>query len=203
MTAQGKSQSIPFGSYDEKNLGIIPLVFGIIAALGVLVIKFVGPRPFLGIENPSGTYGNMFLLGLGGGIILFVVGMIVMAIPSLRKEKEYGEPLEEFEEEEIEEEFVEEEVELGICPTCGAEIPIDSTKCPECGELLEPYGEEEEFYVEEEVEEEEETIEEIVEETIECPICGAELSSDTKTCPECGEPLGEEEEEEEDMFSDL
>ena len=202
MTAQGKSQSMPFGSYDEKSLGIIPLVFGILAVLGVLVIKFVGPRTFLGIENPAGTYGNMFMLGLGAGIILFIIGIIVMAIPSLRKEKEYGEPLEEFEEEEIEDEFVEEEVELGICPTCGAEIPIDSTKCPECGELLEPYGEEE-GYVEEEVEEEEEIIEETVEETIECPICGAELPADSKSCPECGEPLAEEEKEEEDMFSDL
>jgi len=102
-------------------------------------------------------------------------------------------------EEEVEEEAIEEE---GVCPTCGAIIPIDADRCPECGEELEPPEEE---LVEEEIETEaalddlEKALEEVEDETeavvFVCPICDAELEEDVDECPECGTVFVEEEEE--------
>ncbi len=156
---------------------------GILIVLAILVIKLTAEGPtdeFMGITNPEGVYGEYFLSGIAIGIIVMIIGGAMGA----RKKK----PVEE-EEIDLEEEL--EEAEEGICPTCGAVIPIDSDECPECGEELEP--------PEEEIFEEEEEEEELVEQ--ECPICGAEVSGDADECPECGEPLGEEEEE--DIFEDL
>ncbi|MFW6040980.1 MAG: double zinc ribbon domain-containing protein [Thermoplasmatota archaeon] len=178
-----------FTSDGQTNLAMIPLILGILAILGTLIVKVVGPRPVIGIENPPGTYGGYFLAGVGVGIVLAVIGMVMIALSSLGKEKKISELEEEFdytsdvvfeEEEEIEEE--------GLCPTCGAVIPISSTECPECGEELEPYEEDEME----------------VKEVIVCPICGAEVEEDDEECPECGEPLAvEKKEKEDDIFSDI
>jgi len=162
---------------DEKGASIEMgiAVLGLLIVIGVLVIKFVridAFDPFLGIPNPRGEFGEYFLTGIGIGIIVMLIGGAL----SMKKKKEPAEKLEKDLEKELEE--LEEEIEEeGICPTCGAVIPIDADECPECGEELEP-PEEEEFEV-----------------TPNCPICGAEVSSDADECPECGEPLGEESEE--------
>ncbi|MBS3781784.1 MAG: zinc-ribbon domain-containing protein, partial [Candidatus Thermoplasmatota archaeon] len=114
----------------------------------------------------------------------------------------------------IGEEIEEEEV----CPSCGSVIPKDVEVCPECGEelkLYEGFEEEEEVGVEELEEEEavgvEEELEELEEEvevgeeipppptekeTLECPVCGAELKEGATECPECGEEIKPYEEEE-------
>lgn len=162
------------------NLSFIPLILGILITLGTVAIKFSGLDPFMGIENPSGVYGYLFLSGVAVGIIIFVIGIAMSVMSKKEVTYEVGEE----EVELIEEE--EEEVEEGICPTCGAVIPIDSEECPECGEELAPPDEEEAE----------------VEEVKECPICGAEVSADSEECPECGEPLTDEEEED-DLFADL
>lgn len=162
------------------NLSSAPLILGILVTLGTVGIKFSGEDPFMGIENPSGVYGHLFLSGVAIGLIIFVIG-IAMTVMS---KKEVTPAVTEEEVDVIEEE--EEEVEEGICPTCGAVIPIDSEECSECGEELAPPEEEEE----------------VIEEVKECPICGAEVSANSEECPECGEPLAEEEEED-DLFADL
>ncbi len=178
---------------NSTGMGILGL--GLLIIIGILVIKFVridAFDPFLGIENPEGTYGMYFITGIVIGIVVMLIGG---AMSAMKKEPE--EEIEEELDEELEEELTELEEEIeeeGICPTCGAVIPIDAEECPECGEELEPPEEMEE---EEEAEEEEE---EIFEEQ-ECPICGAEVPGDAEECPECGEPLGEEAEE--DVFEDL
>jgi len=103
--------------------------------------------------------------------------------------------------EELEEEEIEEE---GVCPTCGAIIPIDAENCPECGEELEPPEEEleeEEIETETALDDLEKALEEVEDETeavvFVCPICDAELEEDVDECPECGTVFVEEEEEEE------
>lgn len=167
-----------FEEEEGFNLSLIPLVIGVLLTLTTVGIKFSGMDPFMGIENPSGVYGHLFLSGVAVGLIIFVIG-VAMNVMSKRET-----PTVISEEEEVFEE--EEEVEEGICPTCGAVIPLDSEECPECGEELAPPDEEEE----------------VVEEVKECPICGAEVSADSEECPECGEPLAEEEEDE-DLFAEL
>ncbi len=170
------------------GLALIPLVLGILLTIGTIGIKFSGIDPFLGIENPSGVYGEYFLSGVGVGLVILVIGVAMSAMSKKRVEEPF--------EEEILSEEEEEEEEEGICPTCGAVIPISSDECPECGEELAP--------PEEEVESEEVESEEVEsEEVLECPICGADVSSGAEECPECGEPLVEEEEEEEDLFADI
>ncbi len=159
------------------SAGMAVAVLGILMIIGLLVLKFAGPESIMGIDNPQGTYGSYFLGGLAVSVIVMIIGGMMAG-----GTKE--EPTEEEYEEEFEEEFEEDIEEEGICPTCGAVIPIDSDECPECGEELEPPEEEEE----------------VVEEQ-ECPICGAEVPADADECPECGEPLGEESEE--DVFEDL
>ncbi len=152
-------------------------VIGILIVIAVLAIKMTATGEtdeFMGITNPEGVYGEYFISGVVVGIIVMVIGG-VMATTGKKA----------VEEEDLEEEL--EEAEEGICPTCGAVIPIDSEECPECGEELEPP---------EEYEEEDLGIGEQ-----ECPICGAEVDSLADECPECGEPLGDEEEE--DVFEDL
>lgn len=168
---------------EGASAGIGIAVIGLLIVIAVLAIKIVGPRPvsILGIElgNPEGVYtGSYFLGGIAVGIIIIIIG----AAMAMRKKKEPAQELENDLEKELKEleEVIEEE---GICPTCGAVIPIDAEECPECGEELEP-PEEEEFG-----------------EKQNCPICGAEVSEDTEECPECGEPLGEGSEE--DVFEDL
>jgi len=161
------------------NKGWAVAVIGILIIIAVLAIKFSSTGPtdeFMGITNPEGTYGEYFMAGVGIGVIVMIIGgvMATMTGKAVEEEEEFEEELEEAEE--------------GICPTCGAVIPIDSEECPECGEELEP-PEEEEF------EEEEEIVEQ------ECPICGAEVSDDDAECPECGEPLGDEGEDE--VFDEL
>ncbi len=166
---------------DEKgfNKGWAIAALGIIILIAVIVLKFAGPGelPLIGEYpseiNPNGHISYHFFIGIAVGLIVMVIGG-AMAMTK-------GEPAVE---EEIEDKL--EEAEEGICPTCGAVIPIDSEECPECGEELEP--------PEEEFEEEEEELEEQ-----ECPICGAEVPGDAEECPECGEPLGIEE----DVFEDL
>jgi len=161
------------------NLSFVPLILGILITLGTVGIKFSGIDPFIGIENPSGVYGHLFLSGVVVGLIIFVIGLAMTVMSKKQVKPEIAE--EEVEPFEEEEEMVEE----GICPTCGAVIPIDSEECSECGEELAPPEEEE-----------------VVEEVKECPICGAEVSAESEECPECGEPLTEEEEDE-DLFADL
>jgi len=168
---------------DEKgaSAGIAIAILGLLIIIAVLAIKFTAEGPtdeFVGITNPEGVYGMYFWLGIGIGIIVLIIGGAM----SMMKKEEPVEELEKDLEKELEE--LEEEIEEeGICPTCGAVIPIDAEECPECGEELEP-PEEEEFG-----------------EKQNCPICGAEVSEDTEECPECGEPLGEGSEE--DVFEDL
>ncbi len=190
------------------NFGIILLVLGLVGMIAVIAIKFTSTGEtdeFMGIINPKGTYGEYFLSGVIGGLVLFVIGLV-----ATMKGKSKSTPLileeesEIFEDDNIfedEEEFKDEEVEEeeeGICPTCGAIIQVSCTECPECGEELAPPEED----IEEEIEEEED----ILALTIECPICGAELPEDAKECTECGEPIEvseDEEEEEDDLFADL
>ncbi len=178
------------------NFGFILLALGLVGMIGMIAIKFTSTGEmdeFMGITNPKGTYGEYFLSGVVGGLVLTVIGLVVTL-----KGKTKTVPLV-MEEEEIEEEDLEEEEEEGICPTCGAIILVSCTECPECGEELAPP--EEELEEEEELEKEEE---EIPVATIECPICGAELPEDAEECTECGEPLlASEEEEEDDLFADL
>ncbi len=116
----------------EKNKGlslaIVPLVLGILLIFITIGIKLSGIDPVMGIGNPSGSYGEYFLSGIGVGLIIFGVGA-AMATISKKKVKE---PKEE------ESEIVDDE---GICPTCGEIIPIDSTECSECGEKLAPSDE--------------------------------------------------------------
>ncbi len=168
---------------EEKGAssGAAIAILGLLIIIAVLAIKFTAEGPtdeFMGITNPEGVYGMYFWSGIGIGIIVMIIGGAM----SMRKKKEPAEKLDEDLEKELAE--LEEEIEEeGICPTCGAVIPIDAEECPECGEELEP-PEEEEFG-----------------ETENCPICGAEVSSDVEECPECGEPLGGEPEE--DIFEDL
>lgn len=173
-----EDETIVEGTSDVEKGGLgfsaVPLAIGILLTLGTVAIKFSGMDPFMGIENPSGVYGEYFLSGVGVGLVILVIGVAMMV---MSKKEPVTEPVEE---DEFEEE--EEDVEEGICPTCGEVIPIDSEECPECGEELAPPEEEEEL--------------------TECPICGADVSSDLEECPECGEPLTEEEEEE-DIFDDL
>ncbi|MGM0509623.1 MAG: double zinc ribbon domain-containing protein [Thermoplasmatota archaeon] len=204
------------------NYGFIILILGLLLTIGTAALKFVNlsPLPVIG-EYPSEIYlgdpyfSYHFFIGLISGLIVLIIG--VVATVKLKPRAEVVE-VEEEPEEIFEEEFEEEEeVEEGICPTCGAVIPIDSEECPECGEELAPHEEEYEEEIEEEEEEfeeeeeeleaEEEELEEeeefVEEETVECPICGAEVSADADECPECGEPLGEIDEEDEDLFADL
>ncbi len=169
-------------------------IIGLLMIIAVLVLKFVGPGELpligeypVGEINPNGQLSIHFFTGIVIGIIILIIGGAM----SRRKKEEPVEELEEGLQKELEE--LEEEIEEeGICPTCGAVIPIDADECPECGEELEPP---EEF--EEEFEEGEEEI--LVSKN--CPICGAELPDEVDECPECGEPLGEEGEE--DVFEDL
>jgi len=90
-----------------------------------------------------------------------------------------------------------EEAEEGICPTCGAVIPIDSDECPECGEELEP-PEEEIFEEEEEVDsstsgslsrESLDYTDLSQKETKGCPYCAKKIGKDENTCPNCGQTL--------------
>lgn len=172
------------------NYGFIILLIGLIVIFASIAMKMSGPGelPIIGEYpqeiNPDGYFSYHFFAGLITGIIVLLIGIVSsVRLRAAPAGAEVEEELEMEEEEEVEEE--------GICPTCGAVIPIDSAVCPECGEELEPPEEEE-------TEEEEE-------EAIECPICGAEVPADSTECPECGEPLSEEEEEveEEDLFSEL
>ncbi|MFP4051054.1 MAG: zinc ribbon domain-containing protein [Thermoplasmata archaeon] len=174
---------------EGNNYGTYVLVLGVIITIGVLGLKAAamasGTFEIAGVEVADKIYtggdhfSTYFFSGLIVGILVIIIGI---ATSSQAKKGTV-------EEEEVEETWKEEEEEEGICPTCGAVIPIDSEVCPECGEELAPPGEEEE------------EIEEI--EVIECPICGAEVESDAEECPECGEPLTDIEEEEEDLFEDL
>jgi len=176
---------------EGTNYGTMILVLGVIITIGVLGLKAAamasGDFTILGIDIPGEIYtggdhfSTYFFSGLIVGILVIIIGI---ATSSQAKKKTT--------EEEVEETWEEEEEEEGICPTCGAVIPIDSEECPECGEELAPPGEEEE---------EEEVVEEV--EVVECPICGAEVPEDAEECPECGEPLTDLEEEEEDLFEDL
>lgn len=182
------------------NFGIIILILGLIGTVGVTAIKMTSTGPtdeFMGITNPEGVYGRYFLSGMVGGIVVLLIGLVatikMKSAPIVTEEEEWEEEMDEFEEEAEEE---------GICPSCGAVIPISSAVCPECGEELMPPEEEagEEDIAEEDIDEELG----LTDETIECPICGAEVPGDAGECPECGEPLGEEgAEDEEDLFSDL
>jgi len=167
---------------EGASAGIGIAVIGLLIVIAVLAIKIVGPRPvsILGIElgNPEGVYtGSYFLGGIAVGIIIIIIG----AAMAMRKKKEPAQELENDLEKELKEleEVIEEE---GICPTCGAVIPIDAEECPECGEELEPPEEE----MREGLREEEAV------ETQNCLICGAEVSNEAEECQECGEPLGEE-----------
>ncbi len=167
----------------ETNYGTIILGLGIIIILAVVALKMAGPSelPVIG-TYPSEIYTGdpylsyHFFMGLITGIVVAGIGGAM----SFRKK-----PVSEFEEDEFEEEF-EEVLDEGICPTCGAVIPVTSQECPECGEELEPVEEE------------------ITGETTECPICAATVAASEDECPECGEPLGTTEEDlEEDFFDDL
>jgi hypothetical protein len=78
------------------------------------------------------------------------------------------------------EEVIEEVVYEYECPSCGAGVSEDMSKCPSCGT---------EFRFEEEGEEVVEEVEEEVEEEIEeyeCPSCGASVTPDMAKCPNCG-----------------
>ncbi|RLF66718.1 MAG: hypothetical protein DRN57_06510 [Thermoplasmata archaeon] len=55
--------------------------------------------------------------------------------------------------------------EVVVCTNCGAEIPADSTQCPECGALFEDV------------------------EMKECPKCGELVELDAEKCPKCGADL--------------
>ncbi|MFP4000418.1 MAG: double zinc ribbon domain-containing protein [Thermoplasmata archaeon] len=189
---------------DEKGMstGVAIAVLGLLIILATLALKFgMGPGelPIIGEYpsevNPNGHFSFHFFAGIIFGLIVMIIGGAMSATRERVPVEEEG--LEEEMEEELSE--LEEEIEEeGICPTCGAVIPIDAEECPECGEELEPPEEIEE---EEEVEEAEEEEEEEELEEQECPICGAEVPADADECPECGEPLGEEAEE--DVFEDL
>ncbi len=166
-------------------------VIGLLLVLAVLAIKFVGPDPIsiLGFEigNPEGVYtGIYFLGGIAVGIIIMILGAAISRRKKKKTTKEAEKELED-ELEELEEEIEEE----GICPTCGAVIPLDAEECPECGEELEPP--------------EEEMMDDVMAENIldieNCPICGAEVSEEVDECPECGEPLDTESDE--DVFEDM
>lgn len=168
------------------NFGIIILALGVIIILAVVAIKFTASGPtdeFMGIVNPEGVYGEYFLSGIVGGIVVAGIGGVL----SLK-----GKPVEDYDIYE-EEEVLADEEEEGICPTCGAVIPITSIECPECGEELEPMDEEEEDIPGASV----------AGDNIECPICAAMVDSTTTECPECGEPLGGEKGEDDDFFADL
>ncbi len=164
------------------NYGAIVLVLGVIIILAVVAIKFAGPGelPVIG-EYPSEVmtgpdhYSYHFFMGMISGLVVMAIGGVMTLKKTTVTEIEEEVDLLEEEEEELEE---------GICPTCGAVIPIASDECPECGEELEPPEEEE---------------------IVECPICAASVDASETECPECGEPLSEEEEEEEeeDLFADL
>lgn len=180
---------------DKKgaSAGTAIAILGLLIIIAVLALKFLGPGelPLVG-EYPVGEiYLNEyisyhFFAGLAIGIIVLIIG----AAMSRRKKKEPTKEVEEELEKELEE--LEEEIEEeGICPTCGAVIPIDAEECPECGEELEPPEEE----MKEEIEEEKFVG------TQKCPICGAEVSEASEECPECGEPLGDDIEDE--IFEDL
>ena len=186
------------GSKMSSTLGMALLLLGVIGMVGIIAIKFTSTGPtdeFMGITNPEGVYGEYFLSGVAGGLVLAVIGLVLTVKGKAQPSKlivEEDEPEEEVFEEELEDE------EEGICPTCGAIILITCSECPECGEELEA-SEEEEF--EEDFEEELE--EEPLGETIGCPICGTELPADATECTECGEPLEKTEEEDDDLFADL
>ena len=181
------------------NYGVIILALGVIIILAVVALKMAGPGelPIIG-EYPSEInptidgeeyFSHHFFMGLIGGIVVAGIGGVL----AMR-----GKPVADYEEYEEEDVLAGEEEEEGICPTCGAVIPITSIECPECGEELEPM-EDEELPMEEE-----ETFEdEPVGDTIECPICAAIVDSTTSECPECGEPLGEDKGDDDDFFADL
>ncbi|MFO8109046.1 MAG: zinc ribbon domain-containing protein [Thermoplasmata archaeon] len=171
------------------NYGVIIMALGIVMILAVVALKIAGPNelPMIG-EYPQEIYTGdpyfsyHFFMGLIGGIVVTGIGGVMSMS---------GKPSEDFEEdfEDTDEDLLDEDVEEGICPTCGAVIPISSMECPECGEELEPADDEEEEDI-------------FIGETVECPICAATVDSSSEECPECGEPLGGDVEED-DFFADL
>ncbi|MEF8832836.1 MAG: hypothetical protein V5A66_04880 [Candidatus Thermoplasmatota archaeon] len=82
---------------NEGNVsGMAIAVLGILMIIGLMVIKFFGPRPFVGIENPEGKYGMYFWSGMVIGIIVLIIGGAM----SMRKEEETSEEEEMFDEDE-------------------------------------------------------------------------------------------------------
>ncbi|MEF8832794.1 MAG: hypothetical protein V5A66_04660, partial [Candidatus Thermoplasmatota archaeon] len=126
---------------EGASAGTAVAILGLLIIIAVLVLKFAGPGQLpligeypVGEINPDNYFSTHFFSAIAIGIIVMIIGVVM----SRRKKVE---PTEEELEEDLEEELeaLEEEIEEeGICPTCGAVIPIDAEECPECGEELEP-----------------------------------------------------------------
>jgi len=182
-----------FSLLSEKlSLGYLISIFGVLIIIAVLVLKFVGPGELpligeypIGEINPDDHLSIHFFVGIVIGTVVLIVGVAISMIKKMEKAKDLDEDLQK-ELQELEEEIEEE----GVCPTCGALIPVNAEVCIECGEELEPLkGSEEESEEEENIERQN------------CSVCGAEVSDEDERCPECNEPLGEISEE--DIFEEL
>ncbi len=110
------------------NKGWLVAAIGILMILAILVIKFVGPRPFMGITNPEATYGGYFMAGIGIGVIVMIIGGVIGT--------KTEEPVEEEEEMTMEEEYGEDEY-VCECLDCGHIMETyehcREIECPECG----------------------------------------------------------------------
>ncbi len=200
----------------QMNIGVVILGLGILVILAALILKLTGwpgQLPVIG-EYPTKIYtgdpyfSTHFFMGIITGLVVLIIGAAITFKSKIAPEESIEEEEGIFEEEE--------ELEEGICPTCGAVIPITSSECPECGEELEPPEEEEEYKIctlcEAEIPLNAEECPECGEvfevdegaSTVECPVCAAEVSSEQDKCPECGEPISEESDEDmDDLFADL
>ncbi len=115
-------------------------------------------------------------------------------------------------EKELDEELIHIEEELEECPICGTKVQEGGESCPECDQLFyEIDGASDELLDELSMELKLEDLKDLSEEETyfaeeiipdQCPLCLADITDDAVKCPECGEPLIEEEEED-DFFKDI